>query len=70
MRSGGVLDFVEGAVRDALEQLGVVLQGADMAPGDLIGAVVEMIVAECLEPSKRLVDLGLLGDEGGKRLST
>ena len=39
-----------------------------MAPVDLVGAVVEVIVAERLEPSKHRVDLGLLGDEGGERL--
>ena len=39
-----------------------------MAPVDLVGAVVEVIVAERLEASKHLVDLSLLGDEGGKRL--
>ena len=48
-RSGrllGVLALVEGAVGDPLEQLGVVAERADMVPGDLVGAVVEVIVAE------------------------
>jgi ParB-like chromosome segregation protein Spo0J len=35
---------------------------------DLVGAVVEVIVAERLESSKHRVDLGLLGDKGGERL--
>jgi hypothetical protein len=39
-----------------------------MAPVDLVGAVVEVVIAEGLEPSKHLVDLGLLGDEGGERV--
>jgi hypothetical protein len=33
-----VLALVEGHVRDPLEQLRVMLQAADMAPGDLVGA--------------------------------
>ncbi len=55
-------------VRDALEQFRVVLQGADVAPGDVVGRVVEVVVAERLEPRKRLVDLSLLSNEGGERL--
>src|ERR671919_829536 len=39
-----------------------------LSPYPTVGAVVEVIVAECLEPSKHRVDLGLLGDEGGERL--
>src|ERR687891_1183563 len=64
----GVLALVEGAVGDPLQQLGVVAKGPDMAPVDLVGAVVEVVVAERLEPSKHFVDLGLLGDEGGERV--
>src|SRR5918996_3947054 len=64
----GMLALLEGAVGDPLQQLGVVPEGADMAPVDLVGVVVEVIVAERLEPSKHRVDLGLLGDEGGERL--
>jgi hypothetical protein len=41
---------------------------ADVAPVDLVGAVVEVIVAERLEPSKHRVDLGVLGYEGGERI--
>jgi hypothetical protein len=63
-----MLALVESAVGDPLEQLGVVAKGAHVVPGDLIGAVVEVIVAERLEASKHLVDLGLLGDEGGERV--
>jgi hypothetical protein len=43
-------------------------EGTDVAQVDLVRAVVEVIVAERLEPSKHRVDLGLLGDEGGERL--
>jgi hypothetical protein len=32
-----VLALVEGDVCDPLQKLGVVLQGADIAPGDLVG---------------------------------
>ena len=45
-RSGrlrGVLALVERHVGDALEELGVMLQGADVAPGDLVGAVAEVV---------------------------
>ena len=34
----GVLALVERHVRDALEEVGVVLEGADVAPGDLVRA--------------------------------
>jgi hypothetical protein len=60
-----VLAHLEGAVRDALEQLGVMLQGADVAPSHIVRRAAEVIVAELLEPSKYGVDLGLLGDESG-----
>lgn len=33
----GVLAFLEGAVGDALQQLGVVGEGADVGPGDRLG---------------------------------
>jgi hypothetical protein len=59
-----VLAFLEGAVGDALEQLGVVSEGADVAPGDLVGAVAEVLVAELLDSSKHPVDLGLFRHEG------
>src|SRR5688572_18974560 len=40
----GVLALVEGLVGDALEQLGVVRQALGVAPGDLVGAVAEVVV--------------------------
>src|ERR687891_414026 len=64
----GTLALLEGAVGDPLKQLGVMLQGPHVAPDNLVGAVVEVIVAERLEPSKHRVDLGLLRDKGGERL--
>jgi hypothetical protein len=39
-----VIAFVAGHARDPLQQLGVMLQGADVAPGDLVGRVAEVIV--------------------------
>ena len=48
--------------------VGVVRQALGVAPGDLVGAVAEVVVAERLEPGKHRVDLGLLRDEGGQRL--
>jgi hypothetical protein len=47
----GVLAFLEGAVRDALEQLGVMLQGADVAPSHIVRCVAEVVVAERLQSS-------------------
>ena len=47
-----VLAFAEGAVGDALQEAGVMLKGAHMAPVDLVGVGVEMLVAEAL-PSGR-----------------
>jgi hypothetical protein len=55
-----VLALVERAVGDPLEQLRVLAKGADVSPGDLVGAVAEVVVAQYLEPSKHRVDLGLL----------
>ena len=43
------------------------LEGADVAPADLVGVGVEMLVAEGLQPGEPLVDLGLPGDEGAER---
>ena len=61
-----MLALVEGHVGDALQQLGMVLQGADMASGDLVGRNTEVIVAERLESGKHRIDLGLLCDKGGQ----
>jgi hypothetical protein len=52
-----VLALVEGAVGDALEQLSVVPERPDVIPGDLVGAVVEVLVAECLEPGVSIVSI-------------
>jgi hypothetical protein len=38
--------LLEGALGDALEQLGVVVEQGDMAPGDLIRSETEVVVAE------------------------
>src|ERR671919_2152181 len=66
--SRGVLALVEGHVGDALEQLGVVPEVADVAPADLVGRDTEVIVAERLDSSKHGVDLGLLGNKGSQRI--
>src|SRR5688572_9694772 len=55
----GMLALVEGLVGDALEQLGVVRETFGVAPGDLVGAVAEVVVAERLEPGEHRVDLRL-----------
>jgi hypothetical protein len=44
----GVLAFLEGASSDALEQLGVVAEGAYMIPGDVVGSVPVVIVADLI----------------------
>jgi hypothetical protein len=64
-----VIAFVAGHVRDPLQQLGVMLQRAHMVPGDFVGAVAEVVVAERLESSKHRVDLGLPGDKGTRASS-
>jgi hypothetical protein len=53
---------------DALQQLGVVPQAADIAPGNLVGCDAKMLVAERLDPSEHPVDLSLLVDEGSQRI--
>ena len=42
----GILALPEGLIGDALEERSVVLQRADIGPGDLVGTVVEVIVAQ------------------------
>jgi ParB-like chromosome segregation protein Spo0J len=44
------------------------LMAADLAPGHLVGADAEMLVAEVPEAGQQLVDLGLFGHEGGEGL--
>jgi hypothetical protein len=46
-----VLALLEGAVGDPHQKLGVITKGADVVPGDLAGAVAEVVVAELLEPA-------------------
>ena len=41
-----MLAFLENAVGDALQQLDVVGEGADVALGDLVGRDVEVLVAQ------------------------
>jgi len=60
----GVLAFLECAVGDTLQQLGIVGEDADVAPVDLVGPNVEVIVAQRLEASDRRVETGLSGDVG------
>ena len=64
--------FAKRAVGDALQLAGVVFEGADVAPIDLVGAGVEMVVAQHLDALQHRVDLRLLGDEsveGGSGVS-
>ena len=72
---GGTIGGAYSACSPSLQALSVTasaalrsIRGGRRGPTRSIGAVVEVIVAECLQPSKHCVDLGLLGDEGGERL--
>ena len=57
---------MERGVGDALEQLGVVFGSADVAPVDVIGGRIEVVVAQRGQPREHGVDFALLGDEGLK----
>ncbi len=46
-----MLALVEGAVGDALQKLGIVAEGSDMAPVDGVGLAVEVLVAQCSQPA-------------------
>lgn len=63
-RSAGVFALAEGGVGDLSEQAGVMVQGAEMAPVDLVGAGREMVGAEGGEAFQHRVDLELGGEEG------
>lgn len=65
-RSGCVFPFVEGRIRDPLEEFGVVAEGADVAPVDLVRGVPEVVGAGGREARQHGVDLGLAGDESGE----
>ena len=43
------------------------LEGADIAPVDLVGMAVEVVRAERLQTGEHFVDLGLLAEEGVER---
>ena len=68
MRGGppslGVFALAKGAVGDLAQQSRVVVQGADIAPVDLVGMRFKMIVAQGLQPLQHRVDLELGGYEG------
>ena len=55
--------FLEGAVCYALQELGVIVEVADMPPMDLVGVGVEVLCAQRLKPIKHRVDRSLLGDK-------
>src|SRR5690606_23344801 len=63
-----VLALLEGGVGDALQELGVGRQRADVAPVDLVGRIAEMLFGERGEPRQHGVDFGLPSDEGVERL--
>ena len=56
--------FVKGAVGDLAQEAGVVIQGANVPPIDLVGTGFEMVGAEGSKPRQQCVDLELGGQEG------
>ena len=64
-----MLALLECAVGDLAQQAGVVVQGADVAPIDLVRVGLEMIVTNGLQPFQHRVDLELGGHEGVESLS-
>jgi len=64
-----MLVFLKGAVCDASEQAGVVRQGADVAPVDLVWLAVEVICAEVCQTGDHFVDFCFLPEEGAHRSS-
>ena len=65
----GVLALLEGHVVVLLEQAGVVAEGANMAPVDLLGAGVEVLGAEGGQPRQHHIDLGLFAMKAFRPLS-
>jgi len=57
--SSGMLALFERAVSDLAQQARVIVQGANVAPVDLVEVGVEMVVAQGLHPFQHRVDLAL-----------
>jgi hypothetical protein len=55
--------LLERAVGDLAQQTGVMVQGADVAPVDLVGVSFEVVVAQGLQALQHRVDLELGGHE-------
>jgi hypothetical protein len=62
--SSGMFTLLEGAVGDLAQQAGVMVQSADMAPVNLVGVSLEVVVAQGFQPLQHRVDLELCGHEG------
>ena len=56
--------LLESAISDLAQQAGVMVQGADITPVDLIWVGLEMVVAQGLQAIQHRVDLELGGHEG------
>jgi hypothetical protein len=56
--------LLEGAVGGLAQQAGVMVRGADIAPVDLVGVGLEMVVAQGLQALQHRVDLELGRHEG------
>lgn len=59
LASLGMLALLERAVGDLAQQAGVVVQGADMAPVELVGVRVKVVIAQGFQAFQHRVDLEL-----------
>src|SRR3989338_420639 len=61
--SSGMFALLEGGVGDLAQKAGVVIEGADVAPVDIVGVSFEVVVAQGLQTLQHRVDLELGGHE-------
>jgi hypothetical protein len=59
-----MLALLDRGVGDLAQQAGVMVQGANVAPVDLVGVAIEMDIAQGLQSLQHPVDLELGGHEG------
>lgn len=65
--SAGATKLRVDCVRDTLQQRGVVCEGRDVAPGHVLRAGEEVVVAGGADSVEGCVDFGLADHEGGER---
>ena len=59
----GVFALAKGTVCDLTQKAEIVVQGANIAPVDLVGICLEMIIAEGFQASQHCVDLAFGGEK-------